>query len=275
MKIKSTAAPVDTTVPPYLLDNAGREAPARFGALSAMFDTGTIRHLEERGVARGWQCWEVGGGGGSIATWLARRVGLAGRVLATDIDPRFFETLKVPNLEVRRHDVVSDPLPEETFDLIHARLVLVHLPQWQKVLQRLISVLKPGGWLLDEEFDSESVPPEPSASPGEVFLKTHEAMAQLMRDRGFDRYYGRLLFGRFRALGLTEVGAEARMFMMQSGSAGAALLRANYEQLHGALVDSGYVTEREFQDDLSRLDDSGFMMPSSMMWAAWGRRVST
>src|SRR5436309_11708523 len=86
MKIKSTGAPVDTTVPPYLLDNAGREAPARFGALSAMFDTGTIRHLEERGVARGWQCWEVGGGGGSIATWLARRVGLAGRVLATDID---------------------------------------------------------------------------------------------------------------------------------------------------------------------------------------------
>jgi len=275
MKIKSTAAPVDTTVPSYLLDNAGREAPARFGALSAMFDTGTIRHLEERGVARGWQCWEVGGGGGSIATWLARRVGLAGRVLATDIDPRFLETLKVPNLEVRRHDIVSDPLPEETFDLIHARLVLVHLPQWQKVLQRLISVLKPGGWLLDEEFDSESVPPEPSASPGEVFLKTHEAMAQLMRDRGFDRYYGRLLFGRFRALGLTEVGAEARMFMMQSGSAGAALLRANYEQLRGALVDSGYVTEREFQDDLSRLDDSSFMMPSSMMWAAWGRRVST
>jgi len=272
MKIKSTGAPVDTTVPPYLLDNAGREAPARFGALSAMFDTGTIRHLEERGVARGWQCWEVGGGGGSIATWLARRVGLAGRVLATDIDPRFLETLKVPNLEVRRHDIVSDPLPEETFDLIHARLVLVHLPQWQKVLQRLISVLKPGGWLLDEEFDSESVPPEPSTSPGEVFLKTHEAMAQLMRDRGFDRYYGRLLFGRFRALGLTEVGAEARMFMMQSGSAGAALLRANYEQLRGALVDSGYVTEREFQDDLSRLDDSSFMMPSSMMWAAWGRQ---
>src|SRR5207302_10651457 len=119
------------------------------------------------------------------------------------------------------------------------------------------------------------VPPEPSTSAGEVFLKTHEAMAQLMRDRGFDRYYGRLLFGRFRALGLTEVGAEARMFMMQSGSAGAALLRANYEQLRGALVDSGYVTEREFQDDLSRLGDSSFMMPSSMMWAAWGRPVST
>ena len=271
METKTSA----TAVSPYLLDNAGSEAPARFAALSAMFDTGTIRHLEERGVAPGWHCWEVGGGGGSIATWLARRVGPTGRVFVTDIDPRFLETLKEPSLDVRRHNVVSDPLPEETFDLIHARLVLVHLPHWQKVLQRLISVLKPGGWLVDEEFDSDSVPPEPAASPGEVFLKTHAAMAQLMRDRGFDRHYGRLLFGRFRALGLTEVGAEARMFMMQSGSAGTALLRANYEQLHGALIDSGYVTEPEFQDDLSRLDDSSFMMPSSIMWTAWGRRVST
>ena len=35
----------------YLLDNAGTEAPARFAALSAMFDSGTIRHLEARGIA--------------------------------------------------------------------------------------------------------------------------------------------------------------------------------------------------------------------------------
>jgi hypothetical protein len=73
-------------------------------------------------------------------------------------------------------------------------------------------------------------------------------------------------------LGLTQVGAEAEMFMLQSGSAGTALLRANYEQLHAALIDSDYVTEQQFQEDLSRLDDPDFMMPSSIMWAAWGRR---
>jgi SAM-dependent methyltransferase len=275
METKTHATAPDAAVSPYLLDNAGREAPARFAALAEMFDQGTIHHFEERGVAPGWRCWEVGGGGGSIATWLARRVGLNGRVLVTDIDPRFLETLREPSLEVRRHNIVTDPLPEEAFDLIHARLVLVHLPQWQKVLQRLISALKPGGWLLDEEFDSDSVPPDPAASPGEVFLKTHAAMAQLMRDRGFDRYYGRRLFGRFRGLGLTEVGAEARMFMLQSGSPGAALLRANYEQLHGALIESGYVTEPEFQNDVSRLEDSSFLMPSSIMWTAWGRRAKT
>src|ERR1700719_2991586 len=88
----------------YALDNAGREASSRFAALAAMYDPVTIRHLEQRGVSSGWHCLEVGGGGGSIAAWLAARVGPAGRLLVTDIDPRFLEPLKVANLEVRRHD---------------------------------------------------------------------------------------------------------------------------------------------------------------------------
>jgi ubiquinone/menaquinone biosynthesis C-methylase UbiE len=271
MEIRKMTATPDPDCP-YLLNNAGREAPARFAALSAMFDSGTIRHLEERGVAPGWHCWEVGGGGGSIASWLACRAGPTGRVLVTDIDPRFLETLNVANLEVCRHNIVTDPLPNGSFDLIHARLVLVHLPEWEKVLLRLISALKPGGWLLDEEFDSHSAPPDPTASPGEVLLKTHVAMGRLMANRGFERCYGRLLFGRLRARGLVDVGAEARMFMVKSGSPGASLVRANYEQLRPALIDAGYITEHEFDEDLARLDVQDFMMPSSIMWAAWGRR---
>lgn len=259
---------------PYLLANAGSEAPARFAALSAMFDPGTIRHLEERGVTKGWQCLEVGGGGGSIAAWLGERVGPTGRVVVTDIDPRFLETLNLPNVEVRRHNIVTDPLPEGTFDLVHARLVLVHLAEWEKVLQRLVAALKPGGWLIDEEFDSHSIPPDPTVSPGEVLLKTHVAMGQLMAERGFERRYGRLLFGRLRAQGLVCVGAEGRMFVVQRGSPGAGLVRANYEQLRGAMIDSGYITNQEFENDLARLDDPDFMMPSSIMWSAWGRRAS-
>src|SRR5256885_6218488 len=100
MEITKLATESPLPASSYLLDNAGKEAPARFAALSAMFDPGTIRHLDERGVAAGWHCWEVGGGGGSIAAWLANRAGPTGRVLVTDIDPRFLENLKAPNLEV-------------------------------------------------------------------------------------------------------------------------------------------------------------------------------
>jgi 2-polyprenyl-3-methyl-5-hydroxy-6-metoxy-1,4-benzoquinol methylase len=43
-------------------------------------------------------------------------------------------------------------LPAGRYDLIHARLVLSHLPQRRDVLARLVQALRPGGWLVVEDF---------------------------------------------------------------------------------------------------------------------------
>jgi SAM-dependent methyltransferase len=256
----------------YLLDNATREAPMRFAALSELFDPGTIRHLQERGVGRGWHCLEVGGGGGSIASWLADRVGPTGRVMATDIDPRFLEFLNLPNLEVRRHNIAADPLPEAAFDLVHARLVLMHLPEREQAMARMIAALKPGGWLIDEEYDSSSLLPDPAVSEGEVLLQTQIAVNRLLDDGGVDRLFGRRLIGRLRTHGLLDVTGEARGFMWQRGSTGAALTRATYELLREALIEANYVTPQQFDEDVARLDNPDFLMPSAILWSAWGRR---
>jgi len=249
-----------------------RNAATRFAALSATFDAGSRRHLLDRGVAPGWSCLEVGGGSGSIARWLSECVGEAGRVLVTDIDTHFLDALDLPNLEVLRHDITRDPLPDGAFDLVHTRMVLIHLPERDGVLRQLVAALKPGGWLLCEEFDAASSPPDPVVSPGEVLLKTHTAMGRLNDARGIDRRYGRLLFGRFRALGLVSLGAEAQMSMVQTASPLASLLRASYERRRGAMIDAGYITVEEFDRDLARMEAADFMMPSPIMWSAWGRR---
>jgi len=254
-----------------MLDSVSNAA-ARFAALAAIFDAGTRRHLLDRGLAPGWHCLEVGGGGGSIAGWLAKRVGDTGRVLVTDIDIRFLDALNSPRLEVQRHDITRDPLPAGVFDLVHTRMVLIHLPERDEVLQRLVAALKPGGWLVCEEFDGGSSPPDPAVSPGEVVLKTHEAMGRLNDKRGVDGRYGRLLFGRFRALGLAGVGADAQMSMVQPESHLARLLRASYERRRDAMIDGGYLTDEEFDRDLARMQADDFMMPSPIMWTAWGRR---
>jgi 2-polyprenyl-3-methyl-5-hydroxy-6-metoxy-1,4-benzoquinol methylase len=258
----------------YLLDNSGREAPARFDALSAIYDHDSICHLQNRGVSEGWQCLEVGGGGGSITAWLKDRVGSTGHVLVTDIDPRFLESLSAKNVEVRRHNIVTDGLPEAAFDLIHARLVLIHVPEREQVLARLVAALKPGGWLVDEDFDSVSLLPDSTVNPGEVFLETQKAVMRVLQDHGVERRWGRLLFGKMRALGLVNVNAVARMSMWHCGSPGALLMRANFEQLRGALLERHHVTEQQFDGDLARLDDPDFMTPSPIMWTAWGRRPS-
>jgi SAM-dependent methyltransferase len=256
----------------YVFDNAHRETRERFPALSELYDGETIRCLQEVGVAPGWQCLEVAAGGGSIAQWLADQVGASGRVLATDLDTRFLEPLANSVFEVRRHDIASDPLSNAAFDLVHARLILVHLPERELALAKMVGALKPGGWLVCEEFDSLSMPADAGLHPAECALKAQAAMQRVMASRGTDTRYGRRLAARMRAIGLVEVRADGRMSMWQGGSAGARLFRANFEQLREELLGTGLLTQTELDDDLTRLDDPRTLFLSPVMWTVCGRR---
>jgi ubiquinone/menaquinone biosynthesis C-methylase UbiE len=256
----------------YVFDNAHGETRERFPALSDLYDDETIRCLQAVGVAPGWQCLEVAAGGGSIAHWLAGQVGTSGRVLATDLDTRFLESLAQPALEVRRHDIARDPLPDAAFDLVHARLILVHLPERELVLAKMVGALKPGGWLVCEEFDSLSMPTDPVLHPHECALKAQTAIQRVMASRGANTRYGRDLAARMRAHGLVDIRAQARVAMWQGGSAGARLFRANFEQLKEELLRIGSLTQVELDDDLARLDDPLTLFPSPMMWTVRGRK---
>jgi len=256
----------------YVFDNADPQTNLRFVTVSQMYDPGTVRHLTELGVGLGWRCLEVGAGGGSIAGWLCDRVGPDGKVTATDIDTRFLDRLGKLNLEVRRHDIVGDPLPESTFDLVHTRLVLMHIPERESVLRRLLAALKPGGWIVAEEFDGISVRSDSTVSPVESSFKTFAVMYQVMASRGVELRYGRLLAGQMHRLGLTEVTAEGRIFMWQGRSAAATMYRANIEQLRTAIVETGLITHAEIDRDLMLLNEEGSVFPSPIMWAVRARR---
>lgn len=257
----------------YVLDNAAPQTPARFAALAELYDDTSIRHLKRTGVDRGWRCWEIGAGSGSIAHWLCGQVGPEGSVLATDIDTRFLRQSSHSNLTVRRHDISLDPLPDQAFDLVHARLVLVHLPEREKVLDRMIAALKPGGWLLTEEFDSVSQLPAPERYPYETALKTAVALRRVMTERGVDPGFGRALAGLLRTRGLQSISAEGRMLMWPGRGVGTELIIANFQQLRDAILNSGDITASEFQADLARMDQPDFMAPSPVMWSVAARRL--
>jgi hypothetical protein len=136
----------------------------------------------------------------------------------------------------------------------------------------MVRALKPGGWLVVEEYDSLSMLPAPGQCPTEADLPTHRAMMQFLEDRGIDRLFGRRLFGLLLSQSLVEVDTEGRVLLLRQGTCGAAMLKANYLQLQRRLIDQGYLTEQQFASDLKRLDDPGFTMPSAVMWSARGRR---
>lgn len=47
--------------------------------------------------------------------------------------------------------------PDGTFDVVHCRGVLMHIPQWERALAELIRVLKPGGHLVLFEANTQAV----------------------------------------------------------------------------------------------------------------------
>jgi SAM-dependent methyltransferase len=253
----------------YVYDQTFEQERARLAGMEAQWDPGTFRHIEALGLSPSASCWEIGGGGGSVAAWL---VGRSGRLLVTDVDTRFVEPLASGHVSVQRHDVVADPLPGERFNLIHARLLLEHLPGRDAVLDRLISALHPGGWLLIEDYDWTAFGTNPAS---EVASRVTEAVIDVMVGAGFDPYYGRRLLSEFRVRGLAESGAEGRSLVIGAGHPGAAFYRLSLISLRDLVVSRGAVTEAEVDEVVAELDRDDHTLVSPIMVAAWGWSAPT
>ena len=195
-------------------------------------------------------------------------------MLASDIETRFLEAIVQPNLEVRRHDVVADELPEGTFDLVHARAVLTHLLERERALDRMVAAVRPGGWLLLEDVDyvSAVVDPAVGAEAGELFARVWGAVERLWAPLGVNPRFGRQLYGAACARGLTDVGAEGRLSMARPGSAMTSVARLTPQQLRDRLVEAGLLADGELDDYAALLDRPDFVWMDFMMMAVWGRR---
>jgi SAM-dependent methyltransferase len=207
---------------------------------------------------------------------MADQVGPLGHVLATDLDVRWLsERFDTSPVEVRTHDIVTDPLPSAAFDVIHERLVLVHVPERETVLRRLVNSLKPGGWLLSESFDAEfgKNPWLPGDDPNDTGHRLAMGIQTLLRQRGADGTLGRRMPGLMRAAGLTDVGADGYQ-VLDGGLARQRLFRANIVQSSDELVRQGLIDAGDLEDYVARLDAGAVKASTPMLVSTWGRRPS-
>ncbi len=266
-------------MPGYIFDQAWDDERKRLASIEALWDAGTKRSLDRVGTTAGWRCLEVGAGAGSIARWLAERVGPAGRVVATDIDTRFIDEFRATNLEVRRHDIVTDDLVDGDYDLIHARCLLEHLPARDAVLKKLVSALKPGGWIVVEDTDMTAVPYVPStkwlvrpSSQARLFVKVTRAFHTLLRAAGHDAEYGGRLPGTLAEHGLVDVGGEAVSPFVRGGTVESEFYRLTLDQVRGAMTTTGLLTDGEVDRALRNNADPECGWLSVPVVSAWGRR---
>jgi ubiquinone/menaquinone biosynthesis C-methylase UbiE len=251
----------------YVLDNSWQKTRRRLELLEGALDRVTFRRLQALGVGAGWRCLEIGAGAGSVCAWLASEVGKSGRVTATDLDTSFIEPLAGPNLSVLRHNVVADELPETAFDLIHARWVLMHIAQRDKVLPRLVAALKPGGWLVLEDPDDY---PTAATAPGPC-ARAWEATAQVFEELGAQVRWARGLPTYLQQQGLDEIGAETAVQLFAGASPLAEFWQLTWLQLQERML-AAKLREQELADAMAQLADPKQWFYGAATVTAWGRK---
>jgi SAM-dependent methyltransferase len=258
----------------YALDPAWHAERERLGSLTRLYDSTSLRLAEQLGLAGGWRCAEVGAGTGSIAQRLAEAVGVQGHVLAVDTDTRFLDPLADATLDVRRQDITAQPLPAEEFDLVHARLLLEHLPARDSVLSALADAVAPGGWLLIEDFDwgiTTVVDP-----PSPVHERVTTACRTVLEGHGYDPRYGRRLPRALRAAGLVDVGTFATSAQVDADPLhGVPQWELLAGQLAPGMLAAELVTEADLEDFSALLHDGTTVVFAPLMVSSWGRRPAS
>ena len=228
----------------------------RLQAIERVFDPASQKRIQLTGITENWRCLEVGAGAGSIAQWLATVVGENGKVLAVDLSTRFIAHLNQSNIEVLKADVRHLTLESNSFDLIHARYVLIHIPDFHVALTKMLELLKPGGWIVLEEPDfsaARAIVGEETAC--QSMNRVNRAILQMFESRGMDYALGVRLPAIIQGLGLQQLYVENDTPLSNGGSGIATVMKMSTLQLAEKYIATGIATQEDIEKYCLFADD--------------------
>ncbi|MBU9589671.1 class I SAM-dependent methyltransferase [Burkholderia multivorans] len=208
---------------------------------------------------------DLGAGAGSLAAWLAQRYRDA-TVTATDVDTRFL--VDIPGIHVLAHNAVTDDFPAGSFDVVHARALLCHLPAREEILTRAVTWVRPGGWLVIEDVSLR--PSLETVNP--LFRKIAEAGITLLeRSIGSDMLWADTLVDRLRNRGLSKVGHRVLEGRIGDNSPADIFWATTTAQAAPALVELGLLTRAELDKMEQLRADPRFIESALTLVSCWGQ----
>lgn len=239
--------------------------------------------LDRIQVQPGWQVVDLACGPMGIIGPLSRRVGVAGRVVATDLNPemlsaarRYAEDNELNNIEFFPADVYQSNLPRAAFDLVHARFMLAPLGRDELLLNEMIALTRPGGIVVSQESDESGYvcyPPHPA------WERLKQLTVAAFARGGGDYSAGRRTFGLFRLAGLEHVQARAACLALPSGHPyrlwpieSAMAFRSRF--LEWGLISAGELDRLLLECERIARDPENFLT-SFVVIQVWGQRPKT
>lgn len=261
----------------YLFDTGSEHGAHHMDHLAHLFDAHSSSMLSPIALQQGQRCLDVGAGGGSVARLLADRVGPTGEVVAADIDiSRLSES--GPGVTVVQHDInggLTGPLAG-SYDLIHARLTLVHLPRREEIFAMLAGALAPGGWLVVGDGTSRPLRVLSEHSQRDVAVweriqyLSHEVVGPL---GGMDLTWAHRINDQMVAAGMRNIHGIDAAQTATGGTSGLMVHAALNSQAHDHLLAAG-AEEWELQRYQELCRDPQFRIWNYQLVYLRGQKVS-
>lgn len=194
----------------HYIHGARPEEQERLSLLNEILNKGCLQQMALQG---GERILDAGCGLGHLTRLMARAVGPRGSVLGIERDSLQLAAARRPAgqvpeeapVEFRQGDVLELPLRRqeaETFDLAHARFVLEHVPQPERVIRQMLRAVRPGGRvvLCDDDHSTFRPAPEPDgfASLWRAYVRSYDRL-------GNDPFVGRRLVSLLHQAGLVQI----------------------------------------------------------------------
>ena len=236
--------------------------------------------LDQTGLHKGDHAIDLGCGPLGIVDLLSERVGRRGRVVGLDLDKAnvararsFARERSLDNVTIVEGDARQTGLPDGSFDLVHARTLLINIPDPAVAVAEMIRLAKPGGWVASMEPDMSVQIYHP---PHAAWSRLQEIFNATYRADGADPFIGRRLAELLTEGGLTEVGVHARVDLYPPGHSRRTIRLDLIRSMRAKIVERGIATEQEL-DDLDRagrahLQDPLVLVLPGVYFQAWGRK---
>jgi len=239
--------------------------------------------LDWVGLGPGQEAIDLGCGPRGILDLLAERVAPGGHVTGLDTDPshvtmarEFAAQRGLASVRIVAADARRTGLRAGSFDVVHARTLLVNVPEPTEVLAEMVRLAKPGGWVASLEPDVES----PVCYPAHpAYTRMWELFHVAFSRHGADLIIGRRLAELYRQAGLQEIGVEARARVCHPGDSRRTIGPDLVRSIHPVIVRLGLADQAEL-DALDRavrihLDDPRTLVMPHLSFLAWGRKPAT
>jgi ubiquinone/menaquinone biosynthesis C-methylase UbiE len=236
--------------------------------------------LDRVGLRPGQSVIDLGCGPRGILDMLAERVFPAGRVVGLDADPahtamaaEFVAGRGLGGVEIMTADARETGLPPGSFDVVHARTLLVNLPEPADVAAEMVRLARPGGWVASMEPDTEYGRCYP---PLQAYDRLCEIFTVVFRRNGADPWFGRRVPELLRQAGLDDIQAEARVQMYPAGHSRRTNRLDLVRSMRSQVLAMGVATDAELEEldatARAHLQDPHTVVISGLLFLTWGRK---